>query len=44
MLLYTLIRSIAIIFDKFEILPPVRGSKNIENALKHEIFKMMVES
>ena len=28
----------------FEILPPAWGSENIENALKHEIFKMMVES
>ena len=44
MLLYTLIQSITFIFDNFEILPPVRGSENIENALKQDIYKMMVES
>ena len=44
MLLYTFIRSITFIFDNFEILPRVRGFENIENVLKHEILKMIVES
>ena len=43
-LLYSLIRSIIFILQTFEILPPVRGSENIENAIKYEIFKMRVES
>ena len=43
-LLYTLIQIITFIFLNFEILLPVRGSENIENALKYEIFQMMVES
>ena len=43
-LLYTLIQIITFIFLNFEILLPVQGSENIENALKYEIFQMMVES
>ena len=44
MFLYTSIRGIALVFPNFEILPSVRESDNIENALKYYIFKMMVES
>ena len=37
----TVCYSITIIFQNFEILPPVRGSENIENALKYENFEIM---
>ena len=42
-LLYGPIQSIIFILQNFEVLPPVRGSENIENVKKTRIFKIMVE-
>ena len=46
LLLNILIQIISIIFQNFEILSPVQAgeSENIENALKYEVFKMILES